>query len=166
MTSFQTDPFEKYLYSSAFYIQIANCYRPIMKWIANGEPEQREVIRKLLLNSWHQATPNFLNSNLSGMGSVNATLIQENSLLKYSRLTQMLADIAPKIIDEFIDLVSEHANNAMTFEDFFNIWIETCDKRYFEFIHSEELIDCISELINFSLKVSTGSIKAKDHTNE
>ncbi|MYB34682.1 MAG: hypothetical protein F4X92_06090 [Gammaproteobacteria bacterium] len=165
MNLFHTDPFNKYLYSSAFYIQAANCYRPILEGIASTEPEQREALLNMIQDSWLQTMMNAYSSTLPGLGMVNAATMQTNDSTSFVRLTQMLNRITPQIISEVIDRVSKHINDPLILEDFFEIWIETCIKAHAELVNSEEFIDCITDFINFSIKTSVETMKATESKN-
>lgn len=165
MNSFHTDPFNKYLYSAAFYIQAANCYRPILEGVASAEPEQREALLNMIQNSWLQTTMNAYSSTLSGLGMVNAATVQTNDLPDFVRLIQMLNRITPQIISELIDRVSKHINDTLTLDDFFEIWTETCIKAHAELVNSEEFIDCITDFINLSIKTSVETMKDTESKN-
>ncbi len=165
MNSSHTDPLNKYLYSSAFYIQSANCYRLILEWIASADPEQRDALLGMIQHSWLQTTINAYSSTLSRMGLTNTTTMQGNDLINLVRLTQILNRIAPQIIDEVVDRVSKHVDDTLMFQDFFDIWIKTCIKAHVELINSEEFVDCISDLINLSIKTSVETMKVAESKN-
>ncbi len=165
MTSLQTNPFNKYLFSGAFYIQAANCFRPAMEWVDNRDSAKRDALQTMLQNSWLETAMNYSTSNLS-TGLLNVGSIPKNAPFNFSRLTQILNRIAPKMVDEFIDQVSEYADNNMTFEVFFSIWTETCSKTYVELINSEEFIDCLTDSINLLIKTSTELANTTTHKNE
>ena len=165
MNSFHTDPFNKYLYSGAFYIQVANCYHSILEWIPGAEPGQREVLVNMIQNLWLQTTMNAYSSTLSGLGLVNTTTVQANDSPNFVRLAQMLNRIAPQIINDVADRVSKQVDGTLTLQEFWEIWIETCSKVHAELINSGEFIDYVTELVNLSIKTSAETMKVAESGN-
>jgi len=166
MTSFQTDPFSKYLYSGAFYIQAINSYRLVSEWLVNEEPEQRDALQSMIKDSWLQTAMKAYSSPLSGMGLPNTLMTQANNPPKIAGLTEMLTRIVPQITSEIIDRVSSHAGDTLTLQDFFEVWIETFSKAHAKLINSEKFIDCMTEFINFSIKASVEVMKDTEPDNE
>ncbi|MCY4149835.1 MAG: hypothetical protein OXF73_10935 [Gammaproteobacteria bacterium] len=151
MCSFQTGPFDKYLYSGAFYIQAASCYRPVLEWLSNEEPEQRETLMNLIRDSWYRSTVDAYSSAISGMGLVNLEA-SSSGPHEMARLNNILTIMVQKAVNGITERVSNYSHETLTLQAFFEIWIETCAKVHDDLINSEEFIDCITETINASLK--------------
>lgn len=165
MISHKASPFDKYLYSGAFYVQAANTYRLMSEWFDKTEPEQKEALLGIIRDSWLQSTTLPYSSVLSSMG-LPAKPAQAAVPQEMIDPGQIIARAAPRIVDEVVDRISNCTHEILTLPVFIEIWVEACAKAHAELIRSEEFIECMTDIINRAIKISVKALRDAESGHE
>ena len=150
MFTYQPEPFNKYLYSGACYIQIAECYKLIHQWLkVENELNLEERIITELREAWLQL---FYANFPVAMTKLSPDITRTAMSAKEEEiLFKALSNYGTQIATELLSKISDDAMEESGLTSFFRMWAASCSKAYADLIRSDTLIKSVTKTLNKSL---------------
>ncbi|MXZ80527.1 MAG: hypothetical protein F4Z15_03990 [Gammaproteobacteria bacterium] len=147
MGTIPTNPFDKYLYSGAFYIQAADCYRLVLQWLEHGNPEADGAILGSISEIWMRSTLLSYSVALTGAG-LSGEGADSKLETRMAELQSIVAGFGPGIVSEVLSQVSAQPGGPPSLQEFFEIWTAACAKAHAELLNSDTVIDSVTGMMN------------------
>lgn len=147
MGTIQTNPFDKYLYSGAFYIQAADCYRLVLQWLEHGDPEADGAILRSISEIWMRSTFLVHPVVLTGAG-LSGEGVDSKLETRMAELQNVVAGFGPGIASEVLSQVSARPDGPPGLQEFLEIWTAACAKAHAELLSSDAVIDSVTGMVN------------------